>query len=250
MRIGRQQESCDAEMALKRSGQDAFKDLYHEAVSSSRHVECGGVIEVKCSGGDALYVSPAVLSVIMPWIKQGLISKLLLHQFFIARSQEVQKGLVNHPPFRNSTESVPTPQDLLGAWPECSLIIPDMRKRSLEELLERLFDMFVAPSKTSIVGIKESVDCLRIPLDVGSMDQSSVVRVRVQLTDLAFQCFQFPNLWVILYLYIPWVKLNRYLFILHLLKPLRIRYFLLFGVIFKNVFVALKKSMDLNTLTR
>ena len=203
MRIERQQESCDVAMALKRNGQDAFKDLYHEAVSSSRRViECGGVIEVKCSGGDALYVSPAVLSVIMPWIKQGLISKLLLRQFFLARFRK-DLTFIEHPPFRNSTESVPTPQDLLGAWPECSLIVPDMRKRSLEELLERLFDTSVAPSKRSIVEIKESVDCLRIPLDVGSMDQNSVVRVRVQLTDLgtgktaiisAFQCFQFPNL--------------------------------------------------------
>ena len=72
-------QSCEIEMTLKRSGQvDACKDLYREAVSSSRPAsECGGVIEVKCSGGDALYVSPAVLAVIMPWVKQGLNSKPL-----------------------------------------------------------------------------------------------------------------------------------------------------------------------------
>ena len=76
-------------MALKRIGQDVFKDLYHEAVNSSRPVkESGGVVEVKCVDGEALYVSPAVLALIMPWIKQGFISKLLLqlHPFFFAKS--------------------------------------------------------------------------------------------------------------------------------------------------------------------
>ena len=59
-------------MALKRSDQDACKDLYREAVSSSREdIERGGALEVRCSGGDCLYVSPVVLALIMPWIKQG-----------------------------------------------------------------------------------------------------------------------------------------------------------------------------------
>ena len=70
--------TCEIDMELKRIGQNASRDLYHEAVSSSRPASgCGGVIEVKCSGGDALFVSPAVLAAIMPWIKQGFTSKLL-----------------------------------------------------------------------------------------------------------------------------------------------------------------------------
>ena len=58
-------------MALKRSHQDACKDLYREAVSSSREdIERCGTIEVRCSGGDCIHVSPVVLALIMPWIKE------------------------------------------------------------------------------------------------------------------------------------------------------------------------------------
>ena len=57
---------------IKRRGLEAIRDLYREAVSYSRPAnECGGVIEVNCSEGEAVYVSPAVLAVLMPWIKQG-----------------------------------------------------------------------------------------------------------------------------------------------------------------------------------
>ena len=69
-------------------------------------------------------------------------------------------------------EPVPIPQDLLGAWPECSLVVPDMRKKGLEELLARLFNHNVAPmSKKSVSEIRETVEFLHIPLDVGSLDQ-------------------------------------------------------------------------------
>ena len=78
------------------------------------------------------------------------------------------------------TESVSIPQDLLGAWPECSLVVPDMRKRGLEELLARLFNHSVAPmSKKSVSDIRETVEFLHIPLEVGSLDQGSASGVRV-----------------------------------------------------------------------
>ena len=57
---------------MKRNALEAIRDLYQVAVSHSRPAnECGGVIEVNCSDGEAVYVSPAVLAVLMPWIKQG-----------------------------------------------------------------------------------------------------------------------------------------------------------------------------------
>ena len=63
------------------------------------------------------------------------------------------------------------------------MVVPDMSRRGLEELLARLFNVSVAPkSKSSNAEIKEAVECLRIPLDVESMDQSSVERVRVKLS--------------------------------------------------------------------
>ena len=75
--------------------------------------------------------------------------------------------------------SVSIPQDLLGAWPECSLVVPDMRKKGLEELLARLFNHNVAPiSKKFVSEIRETVEFLHIPLDVGSMDQGFAAGVR------------------------------------------------------------------------
>ena len=76
-------------------------------------------------------------------------------------------------------ESASIPQDLLGAWPECSLVVPDMRKRGLEELLARLFNHCGAPmSKKSVLEIRETVEFLHIPLDVGSLDQGLAAGVR------------------------------------------------------------------------
>ena len=107
------------------------------------------------------------------------------HSFSLKVERRIRLKATGHNvhihPF-TTAQSVPTPKDLLGAWPESSLVVPDMPKRSLEELLARLFNLAVAPtSKKSISEIKEAVGCLHIPLDVDSLGPNSIARVRAWL---------------------------------------------------------------------
>ncbi len=80
------------------SGSLSLSDLFAEAVSS-RDAD-GGLVEIRCRDGELLYVAPAVLAYVMPWIKA----------------------------------------DLAVLWPECSIVLPGMCKHDLSLFFRCLFE--------------------------------------------------------------------------------------------------------------